>query len=446
MTARHLAVVGVTVALAPVVAAAAPADPLPRSGVAPAVRAVGHDHAGFSHTLYVNDCRPNGCAVYPGPDDSRVGTSTIPIQPSRLDPFPHGDAVWNAVVQCVRDTYAPFDVQVVTSNPGAADHFEVMVAGDPEDVQLTGVLGVAPFIPCNGLVDNVPTFVFANQTSNVDLLCWAIAKEAGHAFGLDHALLAADPMSTSAPPLRKRFQNQDARCGVRDDQPRTCRCGNPTQNSFTHLRDTFGLSTAPAPSVRLRALHDGAWVAPGAAIEVEIDATIAMKSVALSIDGAMTTRLDRPPYGFELPDSVAPGPHAITVTATDERELSGQATVTVQVLATCGSGCAAGTVCLGGYCVPDAHAPGGLGASCQTSDQCGSSTCATGEAGEQACTASCDPGRICPLGYTCEGDGEGVCWPVPAQSGGCDAGGGAGLLTALMGLVPMVRRRRVSQG
>src|SRR5690606_7626611 len=132
-----------------------------------------------SRTLYLNPCLPDGCTLTPGGDDSRIDKSSIPSEPSTLTAWPHGQPAWNALVQCVKEMYAPFDIDVTDVDPGNADHFEVMVAGEPNAFGLpSGVGGVAPFISCNGQIDNnVISFVFAAAINNQDFLCWAAAQE-----------------------------------------------------------------------------------------------------------------------------------------------------------------------------------------------------------------------------------------------------------------------------
>lgn len=400
-------------------------------------------HGGFSHTIFVNDCRPNGCIVTPGDDDSRTNRSSIPQQTSQIPAWPYGDAEWAELVQCVRETYAPFDIQIVTTDPGQASHFEVFVGGDPEDVQFSDALGVAPFISCGGIQDNVPSFVFANGSSSTDILCWAVVQESAHVFGLDHVLVATDPMTYLTPPYRKRFQNQAGNCGETLADPRECWCGGATQNGYQFLLDTFGASTLPPPGVQIVSPHAGAWVRPGFLVSYEIDSLLAMSEVSLAIDGTTTITLTTPPFGFNGPLEITPGVHSVRLRAIDQRGLQGEDDVAVRVLAACGAGCAAGTSCLGGVCVPDASSDGGLGVTCTAAEECGSGQCTATVDDGSRCTAPCDPGRACPSGYSCVGDGDGLCWPS-TESGGCNAGGrgaGAGGWLLALALALLARRR-----
>lgn len=397
-------------------------------------------HGGFSHTIYLNDCRPDGCVVVPGNDDSRTNRSSIPQQTSQIPPWPHGDAAWDALVACVRDTYAPFDIQIVTTDPGQAAHSEVFIGGDPEDIQFSDALGVAPFIGCGGIQDNVPSFVFANRSDATDVLCWAVAQESSHVFGLDHVLIADDPMTYLTPPFRKRFQNEDGACGEELALPRECACGGGTQNSFRFLSETFGANPLPPPGVTIVTPHDGAWVRPGFVVGFTLESVIDVREMSLAVDGATASTLITAPFAFNAPAELAPGVHVVGLSAVDQRGIAGEDEASVRVLAACGAGavCAAGTLCLGGVCVPDATDPGGLGAACSASTECGSGQCTSTVDDGSACTAPCDPARICPSGYTCIGAGEGLCWPG-GESGGCNAGGGGigagGWLLLLLSIV-----------
>ena len=196
------------------------------------------------HYLYLNDCQPNGCVIQPGGDDSRSGRSSLVTATKYLDPWADGDETWQGFVQCMTDFYAPFDITVTTDNPGGADHFELIAAGLSEQLDEDGATGVAPNIPCGALNENSISFVFANHTTNLDVLCWAGAQETGHIFGLDHELEADDPM-TYLPPIHKSaFEPVAASCG--ENTPRACACGGSTQDSYARLIHTLG-AARPVP-------------------------------------------------------------------------------------------------------------------------------------------------------------------------------------------------------
>jgi len=195
-----------------------------------------------SPLLFLDRCA-EGCDYTPGFDDSRTNTSTIPSSTSTLAAFAHGDTSFDAVVACVRDTFAPFAIEVTDVDPGSAEHFEVAVAGTSQQLGLsTGIANVSP-ITCqnDGVIANGVAFAFANTLGDVPLeICWNAAQAAGTLLGLDREVLAGDVMTVVSGSLPKAFVNQDAPCG--EDQARDCVCGGTTQNSYQRL-----LATLPEP-------------------------------------------------------------------------------------------------------------------------------------------------------------------------------------------------------
>src|SRR5690349_13612629 len=104
-----------------------------------------------SHLIYLDNCMPNGCTVSPGFDDSLTNHSSIPNQTAQLAGWSWGQQNWDNLVQCVKDMYAPFDVQITDVDPGpGVNHFTVMVGGNSTDIGVPGAGGVAPFVPCDG--------------------------------------------------------------------------------------------------------------------------------------------------------------------------------------------------------------------------------------------------------------------------------------------------------
>ena len=123
---------------------------------------------------------------------------------------------------------SPFDIQVTTQDPGpGVAHFEVMTAGTSQELnpEIDGASGIAPFINCSANRNSVLSFVFANQTSDIEYLCTAIVHEAGHTYGLSHTLLAPDPMSyKELGSYAKKWQNAPQTCGTNDNSPQSCAC------------------------------------------------------------------------------------------------------------------------------------------------------------------------------------------------------------------------------
>jgi uncharacterized protein (TIGR03382 family) len=407
-----------------------------------------------SRKLYLNDCMPSGCAVSPGTDSSLLNRSSIPDTATTLSAYPHGTEHWNKLVQCVKDTFAPFTIEVLTVDPGTVEpHFEVMIGGS--DTQLHPQLsagGVAPYVSCNAQRSNGLSFVFPETTNSLNYLCGAVVQEAMHVWGLDHELDAKDPMTYLELGSLKRFQNNDADCGEELSDPRRCRCGtssgvpsNPNkQNSFRYMINTFGLNPSlAAPTLEITTPREGGWVKPGFPIGAIMTSPLEAISAEIKIDSTVAATLDMAPFVVNAPASVTAGPHAITVTGADAGDRTVTATVNVNVMASCANGakCAGGTHCLGDLCWPGSNVDGGLGADCVGNEDCISGSCAMGTE-ESKCVSQCDAGEKCPSGYECI-SGANVCYP--SASGGCSTNGGSPAFVLLvLGVMALVIRRRRS--
>jgi hypothetical protein len=401
--------------------------------------------ANVSHVLYLNDCKQGRCVVSPGSDDSRTNRSSIPEQQVTLNAWSYSDAKWNKLVECARSTFAPFQIEITTVDPGSASHFEVMVGG--RSAQLLAGLeagGVAPFIDCATAENNVISFVFSEEVSDDEFLCGAIAQEASHVWGLDHSMNAKDPMTYLQLGNLKVFQNANSPCG--EDQNRTCFCGGQTQNSVTFLNNRFGPTVLEPASVEITSPREGEWVKPGFPVHATLTSQLGLTSGALEIDGEQASTTTSDPLVFNLPTNLAGGDHTITVNATDDGARTVTDSVTVHVTAACSSAapCGSGLHCLGGFCLPGANEAGGLGAECTANEQCITNVCAS-DGTDQLCAGPCDAGDSCPSGFTCIGNsgGGGTCWP--GEDGGCattDTNPTGFLLLGFGAIVLAVRRRR----
>src|SRR5204862_5880974 len=104
-----------------------------------------------------------GCLVTKGTTDSRTNRSTVPnVAQGNLTAFSRGDSVWNQVVSCMKDVFGPFGVEIVTTDPGSTvNHFEIIVAGTPNQLGLSASTGgISPY-NCNvEYIPNSLVFVF----------------------------------------------------------------------------------------------------------------------------------------------------------------------------------------------------------------------------------------------------------------------------------------------
>jgi len=336
--------------------------------------------------LFLNFC-PGDCTVMPGTTDSTAvpDRSIVPTKASMLTRFSRGSTVQRLVVDCVRDVFSRFDLEIVTKDPGATPHFEVMIAGRPEQVQQDArVGGISPFNCGVEYIPNALAFVFDVWGTNVNEICATVAQELAHAFRLDHVIDASDPMTYNTYAERRQFVDAQVQCGsdcVNGKSPFELTCTGP--NLQNHTCSCTGQQTQN--SVKLLVGLFGAG----------------------------------PPTSSET------------------------------ICARASECPAATDICLGGRCVPGPDATGGLGTSCTEDGQCASSICASSTEGEHHCVEICRLGAgECPDGFGCldSGNMSGVCWPGydDGTGGFCGAGGrpGAGLVLGLGVLALVVRRRR----
>ncbi len=418
-----------------------------------------------SRLIFLNDCKPGGCQIYVGSEDSRRNRSTVARRTSLVPEFPYTQGIWDATLACVRETYARFDIQVTDVDPCpdpnagcTTPHWEVVVAGEPASISYPNPAGgVSPFDfrDCS-IIENSITYAFAEVLgSSVDRLCWTIAQETAHSFGLDHELLGADPMTYLSSPSKKRFQDVLADCG--EDTVRDCYC-RTKQNSVQEILAIFGAAPPSPPTVDVTAPVSGTAVEPGFVVAADIEDTQGIAQVDLIVDGQVTLTLNSPPFAFNAPPSLPPGGHHVEIRATDLLGAVGSDTVDVLIGEPCDrpgdcSSLGETYTCVGGRCVPGPGAPGGLGEPCNGAIECVSGLCATKDM-ENHCAEPCSPGSDqCPGGFQCldDGAGSGLCWPGTTGCLGCSTHAGAAGATPIVpigaglviGAILIRRRRRV---
>ncbi len=425
------------------------------------------------NTIYLNRCA-SGCPVGVGQPNS-INDRWYLNSPGTLSAFPYGDDVWQQVVACVKDVFEPFNVNITETNPGSAEHFEVMIAGSPGDLGMpSNIGGIAPGSSCSGFVNNALVFDFAKvwgsgtscDAACVNDICATAAQELGHAWrGLDHVTDNKDPMTYFRFSGRKYFQNTAAICGSdcvggqgpdnqlcsgTNQQQRVCNCGQ-TQNSYAILTNLFGLGPGSPPIVTITSPKLGDALSPGFPIVIDAtDNSGAVTKVEVKVDGQLVGELTKGPFVFNSPSTLADGLHRIEAIAYDPHSTMGTATLDVMIGPPCErpSDCALDTdTCVGGRCVPGSGVQGGLGSPCAAHTECASGKCAN-DGTNSYCVESCEIGD-CPDGFGCsveEGMTAGVCWPgLDDGSGGCgcqSSHGGPLSVLALLGWVVLTCRRR----
>lgn len=464
------------------------AVPTPRSAFVP--------HAQISTTLYMERCT-GGCTVYKGSiNDARSMMSTIPINTqSTIQEYKNGagesgaaaDEEWNLLMQCMREVYSPFNVQVTDEKPAAGVSYHMaIVAGIPQDIgRGNDILGVAPLASDCSPSDNVISFSFANAhpqrelTSRVNNLCWTAAQESAHAFGLDHAFEYQDKRSACNDPMtyrfdcggQKFFRNEVANCG--ENAPRACKCG-ANQNSHLKLLNIFGAGTSliPAPTVAITTPNASSDAADSLGQNV-IATSFSDRGVArvelwlngykwAEAQGAAFGPSGQPesPYLLKVPSEIPNSVYDVTVKAYDDLGIMTESevlTVTKGPMGGCSSAdnCLKGQQCEAGRCFWTAPT-GELGDDCTYNQFCKSGMCA-GTAEQTICTQPCSTSVMatCPAdqGLECLGTGAGtagICFLADEGGGCCSSSQGSTPLAAgafamlVLGLLVAPRRRRTA--
>ena len=377
--------------------------------------------------------------------------------------FEFGDEVFDQTIACLREVYAPYNVEIVTESPGDVAHHEAILAGRSSDLGFpANVGGLAP-ASCTPL-DNVISFSFASTVgANPTDLCWTLAQESAHAFGLpNHVRDCYDPMTYIPNCGQKIFRDEGLQCG--DFEADECRCGGGQfRNSHRTLLEVFGPGQTPAPpEVTISSPATGSTVEPGFAIVFGVADKRIVEKVYVMVNGTLWDQRDAfpaasqdAPYRFVLPETLPDGVLNIEVRARNDAIVSGSSTITVTKGVPCTSAdtCLDGQTCESGACSYEpASIP--LGLECSENRDCFSGLCPT-KGGNQVCSEFCNPADdfSCPVGFECvDAQTTGVCWPLGLED--VDGGGccqvsaasspplGPALLVIVLGLLGFRRRSK----
>jgi MYXO-CTERM domain-containing protein len=289
-----------------------------------------------SRTIYLNY---NGVTLSPGVNDARTNRSTIANAQVSIPAWGAPANVKTATTACIRELFAAFDVNVVDTDPGNVPHIEAVFGGSPTALGLpNNVAGVSPFTTDCSIIENSIVFTFSGILPNdARLNCEIQAQEIAHSYGLDHELLASDPMTYLNYNGNRTFKNQTASCGEDVQRPcgingSTCR---PNQNSVALLTERLGTKGQPgdnvAPNVNILSPSNNATVPPGFKIRFDATDNIDVTMATLYIDDTSADTVTTGPFEFTTPSTLSEGQHTFKIEATDGNNVkSTSITVTVR--------------------------------------------------------------------------------------------------------------------
>ncbi len=412
-----------------------------------------------SKILFLNRCA-DGCVLTPGNNDARYNTSRIVAGTSQVSAWRHGETSWQELVSCVKELYAPYDVNVTDVDPGDnVFHHEAIVAGSYEEIGYPNpVGGVAPS-QCRP-ANNVISFTFANGYGNNPIaICHTVGQETAHSYGLEHARDCSDPMTYMQTCTRQFFRDATTKCGEYEDLEQ-CNCGGSAQNSHRWLQSVLGESAVAVagPVVDISTPTEAASVSTGFRVATTATHVRGIGQVELFLNGTSYESQDAhgydnasSPYWFDTPANLPDGIIDVEIRATNDIGSETIAMVTVQKGAPCTSEatCLPGQSCEDGRCrFPPAD--GVLGESCASGAECVSGLCPTVEGGQGVCSETCfltTTEETCPNGFVCTevSPASGVCWPKESDTGSCGcqstgSGAPAGVLLLLFVLWGCGRR------
>lgn len=272
-----------------------------------------------SKIIYLNH---TGVTLSPGDNDSRTNKSSIVTATTSIPAWNTSATTWNETVACMKDLFKGFNVTVTDVNPGNVPHMEAVFGGTPQQVGMdANTAGVSPFTLDCSIIENSVVFTFtgAFQMTSREA-CEIMAQEVAHSYGLDHELLASDPMTYLNYNGNRAFQNQTASCG--ESTARNCGINGsvcrPNQNSVSLLTERLGASDAVAPTLSWTSPANNATVPPGFEVKASGTDNIAVTGATLKIDGTQVdAKTGAGPYVFTTPTTITEGAHTLVIEITD---------------------------------------------------------------------------------------------------------------------------------
>ena len=200
--------------------------------------------ASAMHTIFLNR---GGGTYAPGADDSITNKTSVLDTMRTLAPPATVDGDWTMVKTCVTAKLAAYPTTVTDVDPSPAQHVEVVVIDNGNQIGVPGLTSGAPATPCVGGFGTAAknTIAFAVWQGTNANRCWDISMAAGYTLGLDNVLPCADLMSPSpsCDIPTKAFTGVDQQCG--DTTARACRCGGQMQNAAARIAANVGSASCP---------------------------------------------------------------------------------------------------------------------------------------------------------------------------------------------------------
>jgi len=288
--------------------------------------------AGTPLIIYVNK---NGVTLTPGDNDSRSNRSTLVQQTTAIPAYTTTDAAWSSIMSCFRKMYEPFNVTVTDVDPGNVEHMESIVTTLSSTIGLDpNIGGVSPYtIGCTAIPNSI-VFTFAKAfNDDPETICEVMAQETAHSVGLDHEMLASDPMTYLSYNGLQAFRDQAVSCG--EFQNRACglqgECGS-TQNSYQVMMTRVGPGgSSGIPEIAITSPANGATVPPGFTVSTSASDDGTVSRVELLVDGTLVDTRTAAPFSFQTSTSLSQGGHQIQTVVYDNSAQYAQATISVTV-------------------------------------------------------------------------------------------------------------------
>jgi MYXO-CTERM domain-containing protein len=289
--------------------------------------------AGDPLIIYVNK---NGVTLSPGDNDSRTNRSTLVDQTTAIPAYSIGATQWTQIMSCFRKMYEPFNVTVTDVDPGNVPHMESIVTTLSSTIGMDpNVGGVSPYtIGCTAIPNSI-VFTFGQAFNNdPETICEVMAQETAHSIGLDHEMLASDPLTYLQYNGLQSFKDQTVSCG--EFQNRACglqgECG-ATQNSYQVLMTRVGPGGGPngLPTVAITSPANGATVPPGFSVTADASDDGTVNRVELYVDGTLVSTKTTAPFTFQTASNLSEGAHQIRTVVYDDGSQNAEAIISVTV-------------------------------------------------------------------------------------------------------------------